>query len=154
MQNLSAPFICEVPPFKAVLVAALKKADFLFGNETEAAVFAKTEGWETTDVAVIASKISKTYSSEKPLTVVRFTATLLGRLCDTTGRDVNQHESSRDPSQSSHRAMLSTEQCRTAHSTHSTQTASSQVSSVPTSCASSAGPGAPSTSAPCARCGR
>lgn len=69
-QNISAPFICEVPPFKAALTAALKKADFLFGNETEAAAFAKSEGWEETDVAKIAAKIAA-IPGEKPRTVVR-----------------------------------------------------------------------------------
>ena len=33
--NLSAPFIIQVPPFKAALDAALAHVDFLFGNETE-----------------------------------------------------------------------------------------------------------------------
>jgi adenosine kinase len=71
LQNISAPFICEVPPFKATLDKALSMADFLFGNETEAAAFAKVEGWETTDVAEIALKISQTKADKKPLTVVR-----------------------------------------------------------------------------------
>jgi sugar/nucleoside kinase (ribokinase family) len=101
VQNLSAPFICEVPPFKAVLVAALKKADFLFGNETEAAAFAKTEGWETTDVAAIAAKISeKMGGSEKPLTVVRLTAHVTPLAClflCVTDRAIKQHRGSRNP---------------------------------------------------------
>ena len=59
-----------MPPFKAALTAALKKADFLFGNETEAAAFAKSEGWEESDVAKIAAKISE-IEGEKPRTVVR-----------------------------------------------------------------------------------
>ena len=58
----------EVPPFKATLLSAMKAATFVFGNETEAATFAKTEGWETTDVAEIAAKMSE-MGSEK-LTVV------------------------------------------------------------------------------------
>eukprot|EP00976_Prorocentrum_cordatum_P100414 1192221-Prorocentrum_minimum.AAC.3 len=57
--NLSAPFIMQVPPFKATLMAALPYMDFLFGNETEAQTFAETEGWETRDVAEIAKKISE-----------------------------------------------------------------------------------------------
>jgi adenosine kinase len=56
--NLSAPFIIEVPPFKEVVMKTMPKVDFLFGNETEAAVFAKSEGWETTDVKEIALKIA------------------------------------------------------------------------------------------------
>lgn len=71
LQNISAPFIVEVPPFKAVIAKALPMVDFLFGNETEAASFAKSEGWETTDVAEIALKIQQLPGSLKPLTVVR-----------------------------------------------------------------------------------
>ena len=56
--NLSAPFIMEVPPFKAVLTKTMPFIDVLFGNETEAAVFAKTEGWSETDVKEIAKKLS------------------------------------------------------------------------------------------------
>jgi len=57
--NLSAPFIMQVPPFKATLMNALPYMDFLFGNETEAQTFAETEGWETRDVSEIAKKISE-----------------------------------------------------------------------------------------------
>jgi len=56
--NLSAPFIIEVPPFKEVVMKTMPKVDFLFGNETEFATFAKTEGWETTDLKEIALKIA------------------------------------------------------------------------------------------------
>eukprot|EP00929_Paragymnodinium_shiwhaense_P045686 TRINITY_DN2330_c0_g2_i1.p2 TRINITY_DN2330_c0_g2~~TRINITY_DN2330_c0_g2_i1.p2 ORF type:complete len:342 (-),score=101.91 TRINITY_DN2330_c0_g2_i1:5-1030(-) len=56
--NLSAPFLMQVPPFKAVFVEAIPYADFLFGNETEARTWAETEGWETTDVAFIATRLS------------------------------------------------------------------------------------------------
>merc|ERR1711998_458186 len=34
--NLSAPFLMQVPPFKAVLVDTMKYVDFLFCNEPEA----------------------------------------------------------------------------------------------------------------------
>ena len=47
----------EVPPFKACLMETIPNADFVFGNENEARTFAKTEGWETEDVAVIAEKV-------------------------------------------------------------------------------------------------
>lgn len=57
--NLSAPFIMEVPPFKATLMKALPYVDFLFGNENEARTFAKSEGWSTEDVSEIALKVSK-----------------------------------------------------------------------------------------------
>merc|ERR1712232_926397 len=56
--NLSAPFLMQVPPFKAVFVDAIPHADFVFGNETEARTWAETEGWDTTDVAFIATRLS------------------------------------------------------------------------------------------------
>merc|ERR1712070_624446 len=58
MGNLSAPFLMQVPPFKAVLVDTMPLVDFLFGNETEARTWAESEGWETTDVAFIATRLS------------------------------------------------------------------------------------------------
>eukprot|EP00929_Paragymnodinium_shiwhaense_P013240 TRINITY_DN121107_c0_g1_i1.p1 TRINITY_DN121107_c0_g1~~TRINITY_DN121107_c0_g1_i1.p1 ORF type:complete len:476 (+),score=178.16 TRINITY_DN121107_c0_g1_i1:85-1512(+) len=69
--NLSAPFIMEVPPFKAVLVKTMPYIDYLFGNESEAAVWAKTEGWAETDVKEIAKKLSLLpKEGDKPRTVV------------------------------------------------------------------------------------
>lgn len=56
--NLSAPFLMQVPPFKAVFVEGIPYADYLFGNETEARTWAETEGWESTDVAFIATRLS------------------------------------------------------------------------------------------------
>merc|ERR1712003_390460 len=56
--NLSAPFLMQVPPFKAVFVETLPFVDFLFGNETEALTWAETEGWETTDIKFIATRLS------------------------------------------------------------------------------------------------
>merc|ERR1712178_371011 len=56
--NLSAPFLMQVPPFKAVFVDAIPYADYLFGNETEARTWAETEGWETDDVSFIATRLS------------------------------------------------------------------------------------------------
>lgn len=47
----------QVPPFKKTLMDAMPYVDFLFGNETEARAFAKSEGWETEDVAEIALKV-------------------------------------------------------------------------------------------------
>lgn len=46
--NLAAPFIVQVPPFKAALLEALPYIDLLVGNETEAAAFAASEGWAAT----------------------------------------------------------------------------------------------------------
>merc|ERR1711990_492486 len=56
--NLSAPFLMQVPPFKAFILKSLPMADYLFCNETEAATFAETEGWDTTDVKFIATRLS------------------------------------------------------------------------------------------------
>merc|ERR1711870_93261 len=56
--NLSAPFLMQVPPFKAFILEILPSVDYLFGNETEARTWAETEGWETTDVSFIATRLS------------------------------------------------------------------------------------------------
>lgn len=56
--NLSAPFLMQVPPFKAVFVETMPYIDVLFGNETEAQTWAETEGWDTTDIAFIATRLS------------------------------------------------------------------------------------------------
>jgi len=55
--NLSAPFLMEVPPFKACLDKLMPNVDFLFGNETEAATYAKVAGWSETDIPSIAKKL-------------------------------------------------------------------------------------------------
>ena len=57
--NISAPFLCEVPPFKKTIGDLLPYVDFLFGNENEARAFAKSEGWETEDIEEIAMRVSK-----------------------------------------------------------------------------------------------
>merc|ERR1711988_1725968 len=56
--NLSAPFIVQVPPFRACLEKTLPNCDYLFGNETEAQAYAEAVGWETTDVEFIATRLS------------------------------------------------------------------------------------------------
>merc|ERR1740117_2853811 len=56
--NLSAPFLMQVPPFKSFILKSLPNVDYLFCNETEAATFAETEGWDTTDVKFIATRLS------------------------------------------------------------------------------------------------
>mmetsp|Transcript_37971 Transcript_37971/g.90816 ORF Transcript_37971/g.90816 Transcript_37971/m.90816 type:complete len:340 (-) Transcript_37971:191-1210(-) len=56
--NLSAPFIVQVPPFRAVLEKTLPCCDYLFGNETEAKAYAEAVGWETEDVEFIATRLS------------------------------------------------------------------------------------------------
>merc|ERR1712060_245200 len=62
--NLSAPFLMQVPPFKAFIVEILPSVDYLFCNETEARTYAETEGWETTDVSFIATRLSLIPSSK------------------------------------------------------------------------------------------
>ncbi|KAG9485297.1 adenosine kinase isoform X1 [Eleutherodactylus coqui] len=52
--NLSAPFISQF--FKEPLMKAMPYVDILFGNETEAAAFAKEQGFETDDIKEIARK--------------------------------------------------------------------------------------------------
>eukprot|EP00933_Yihiella_yeosuensis_P014531 TRINITY_DN129_c0_g1_i1.p1 TRINITY_DN129_c0_g1~~TRINITY_DN129_c0_g1_i1.p1 ORF type:complete len:343 (+),score=106.35 TRINITY_DN129_c0_g1_i1:111-1139(+) len=56
--NLSAPFIVQVPPFRAVLEKLLPACDYLFGNEDEARAYAEAVGWDTTDVEFIATRLS------------------------------------------------------------------------------------------------
>lgn len=56
--NLSAPFLMQVPPFKAVLTEMIPYTDYLFCNETEAQTWAETEGWDTADIAFIATRLS------------------------------------------------------------------------------------------------
>lgn len=70
--NLSAPFICQVPPFKKTLMDALPYVDFLFGNEQEAKAFADSEGWAEDDLQKVALKISRMPKANgcKPRTVV------------------------------------------------------------------------------------
>jgi len=56
--NLSAPFIVQVPPFRACLQKTLPNCDYLFGNETEARAYAEAVGWETDSIAFIATRLS------------------------------------------------------------------------------------------------
>ncbi|XP_022521756.1 adenosine kinase b isoform X1 [Astyanax mexicanus] len=53
--NLSAPFISQF--FKEPLMNVMPYVDILFGNETEAATFAKEQGFETDDIAEIARRV-------------------------------------------------------------------------------------------------
>eukprot|EP00398_MALV-I-01_sp_L67-1_P000229 gene229-806_t len=55
--NLAAPFIMEVPPFWAAMKSVLPYTDIVFGNESEALVFAKVSEWDETDIKEIAKKI-------------------------------------------------------------------------------------------------
>jgi len=56
--NLSAPFIVQVPPFRAQLEKLLPAVDYLFGNEDEARAYAEAVGWESADVEFIATRLS------------------------------------------------------------------------------------------------
>ncbi|ODV72645.1 adenosine kinase [Cyberlindnera jadinii NRRL Y-1542] len=55
--NLSAPFIPEF--FKDVLDKSISFANYVIGNETEAAAYAKSHGLETEDLTEIAKYIAK-----------------------------------------------------------------------------------------------
>jgi adenosine kinase len=56
--NISAPFIVQVPPFRACLEKTLPNCDYLFGNETEARAYAEAVGWESDNVEFIATRLS------------------------------------------------------------------------------------------------
>jgi len=56
--NLAAPFIVQVPPFRAVVEKLLPAVDYLFGNESEAQAYAEAVGWDTSDVEFIATRLS------------------------------------------------------------------------------------------------
>lgn len=70
--NISAPFITQVPPFKKVLMDAMPFIDFLFGNETEAAALAESEGWDTSNLAEVAKRLSRLPKANgcRPRTIV------------------------------------------------------------------------------------
>lgn len=63
----------QVPPFKKTLMNALPYVDFLFGNENEAATFAESENWGTSDIAEIALRVR--------LGLVLRECQTLGKLC-------------------------------------------------------------------------
>ena len=54
--NLSAPFLCAF--FKEQMHAVLPYADFVFGNESEAAAFAEANGFAGASVAATALRIA------------------------------------------------------------------------------------------------
>merc|ERR1712003_96160 len=84
--NLSAPFLMQVPPFKAFILESLPMVDYLFCNETEAATYAETEGWETTDVKFIATRLSLIPSAKGVKRTVVIT-----QGCDPTVVAINGH---------------------------------------------------------------
>jgi adenosine kinase len=68
--NLSAPFIVDF--FGEQLATALEYADFLFGNESEAAAYAKSKGLDETDLNALALSVaaSPKKNSSRPRTVI------------------------------------------------------------------------------------
>jgi len=84
--NLSAPFLMQVPPFKACFVETLPYVDFLFGNETEARTWAETEGWETDNVEFIATRLSLISSAK-----ARKRTVVITQGCDPTIVAINGH---------------------------------------------------------------
>ena len=56
--NVSAPFLAEVPPLRAMLKECFAMCDVIFCNESEAVGFAKGEEWGTEDIAEIAAKLA------------------------------------------------------------------------------------------------
>ncbi|XP_034158618.1 adenosine kinase isoform X1 [Pangasianodon hypophthalmus] len=70
--NLSAPFISEF--FKDSLMKVMPYVDILFGNETEAATFAREQDFKTEDIKEIAKKAqSLPKSNKKRQRIVVFT---------------------------------------------------------------------------------
>merc|ERR1711953_963341 len=84
--NLSAPFLMQVPPFKAFIAEILPMVDFLFCNETEALTWAETEGWGTSDVKFIATRLSLVPSAKGVKRTVVIT-----QGCDPTVVAINGH---------------------------------------------------------------
>jgi len=61
--NLSAPFVCEF--FNEPLLKILPYVDIIFGNESEAAAFAKKMGWKDSSPSSVASELSKFQKENK-----------------------------------------------------------------------------------------
>lgn len=56
MMNLSAPFLCQVPPFFKAMMDSSVYWDVIFGNEDEMAEFSKANNFGTDDLKEIALK--------------------------------------------------------------------------------------------------
>lgn len=58
--NLAAPFICEVEPFRVVLMRTVTYVDYLFGNDAEAGALARALGWTdiASDLAAVALRLA------------------------------------------------------------------------------------------------
>lgn len=68
--NLSAPFLCQF--FKAQMHAVLPYADFVFGNESEAAAYAEANGFGGAPVVEVARRIAELpkAAAARPRTVI------------------------------------------------------------------------------------
>ncbi|XP_073729366.1 adenosine kinase isoform X1 [Misgurnus anguillicaudatus] len=83
--NLSAPFICEF--FKDNLMKVMPYVDILFGNEMEAAAFAREQGFETEKLEEIAEKAqSLPKENKKRQRVVVFTQGKEGTVMTKDGK--------------------------------------------------------------------
>jgi len=56
--NIAAPFICEVEPFRNVLMRTITYVDYLFGNDAEGMALAKALGWGDIPLAEIAMRLA------------------------------------------------------------------------------------------------
>jgi adenosine kinase len=74
--NLAAPFICEVEPFRVVLMRTITYVDYLFGNDAEALALAKALGWSdiADNIPAIAQRLAslekKGVSADRKRTVI------------------------------------------------------------------------------------
>merc|ERR1711865_229622 len=78
--------LCAANNFKAFILESLPMVDYLFCNESEAATFAETEGWETKDVKFIATRLSLVPSAKGVKRTVVIT-----QGCDPTIVAINGH---------------------------------------------------------------
>jgi len=69
--NLSAPYICEF--FTKPLMDLMPYVDILFGNETEALAFAKSQKWQIDNLAEIAKMIANEIPSQSSKRMVVLT---------------------------------------------------------------------------------
>lgn len=58
--NIAAPFICQVEPFRNILMQTVTYVDFLFGNDAEAKALAQGLGWTDIEenIAAIAQRLA------------------------------------------------------------------------------------------------
>ncbi|KAL0245195.1 hypothetical protein GEMRC1_009275 [Eukaryota sp. GEM-RC1] len=66
--NLSAPFLCEVPIFKESLMKMISFCALVFGNDSEAKAFAKSEDWGSDLEEIIVKLARLPYKGKNPET--------------------------------------------------------------------------------------